>query len=572
MMTSFQHDQETETPPAAPGQAAPASWDPLHYASPPGKLWSRSNIGEQLPGVVTPLTWDLWEVAAEGGTRQAFHALGAASGEEARVPEDRDQRFAHAFYGRAAAQLDFLCAMGDRIPGTSGAAIAEQVFGSAPESLRSDRTRRRYPVIATRLPYTFFRAPSVLRKAAAETEDWWRQQIAAVPRLHHEGAVRMFAESAEWFRRNVALQATTLFCVVQPVYDALAKLADKAGVTDMTSLAAGYGSVPELAVVADLWRASRGEIEISTVVERNGFHGPLEGELSSRMWRENDAPLRRLVTEYAAMDDTDNPLGREAALREQRGELERQILAALPRARRPAARLIMRTANRVIPLRGIAKDSYLQAADVIRASTRRAGELLAADGTLVDPNDIFFLTEDEIAGRRPDDIRGLIARRRERYDHYRTIDLPTNWQGDPMPVAVSNGSAVEGSGDSTADTITGVGVSPGAVEGMARVVTDPASEAVEPGEILVAPATDPSWSSIMFISSALVVDIGGALSHAAIVARELGLPCVVNTTTGTRSIRTGDRCRVDGGTGTVTILERATDPANDSTTDSVKGA
>jgi len=73
----------------------------------------------------------------------------------------------------------------------------------------------------------------------------------------------------------------------------------------------------------------------------------------------------------------------------------------------------------------------------------------------------------------------------------------------------------------------------------------------------VAPFTDPGWASIMFVSSALVVDIGGALSHAAVVARELGVPCVVNTGDGTRTLRTGDRLRVDGHTGKVTVLARA---------------
>jgi pyruvate,water dikinase len=529
----------------------PVSWDPLHAASPPGRLWSRANIGEALPGVVTPLTWDLWEVAAEGATRQAFHALGAASGKEVTVPVDREKRFTRAFYGRAAAELNFLCGMGNRIPGTSGAAIAEQIFGSAPESLRGKRTRRRYPIIAARMPYTFLRIPSVLRSTAADTERWWRQQIAAAPRLDHAGAVRLFSESTARFRRNVALQATTLFCVVQPIYDVLGKLTTSVGVGDMTSLAGGYGSVPEMAVVADLWRASRGEIDISTVVDRNGFHGPREGELSSRVWREDDTPLRRLVTEYAAMDESQDPLGREAALRQHRVELEGEILAALPAPRRPIARLVLRTASRVIPLRGIAKESFLQASDTIRASARRIGELLAVDGTIADPDDVFFLREDEIAGRRPDEIRGLISRRRERYDYYLTVELPTQWQGDPVPVALS--------GAVTSDTINGVGVSPGVVEGIARVITDPAFADVEPGEILVAPATDPSWSSIMFISAALVVDIGGALSHAAIVARELAVPCVVNTITGTRSIRTGDHCRVDGTTGTITVLKRATD-------------
>jgi len=528
---------------------APESWDPLHAASPPGRLWSRANIGEALPGVLTPLTWDLWEVAAEGATRQAFHALGAATRRERLVPADRDQRFARAFYGRGAVQLDFLCSMGDRIPGTSGAAIAEQIFGSAPESIRGVRTRRRYPIIAARMPYTFLRIPSVLRAVAAETEDWWRGQIAAVPGLDHAAAVRLFADSTARFRRNVALQATTLFCVIQPIYDVLGRLTTSAGVGDMTSLAGGYGSVPEAAVVADLWRASRGEIDLSVVVDRNGFHGPREGELLSRVWREDDTPLRRLVTEYALMDEARNPLRREAALREHRVELEREIVTAVPTVRRPLARLVLRTASRVIPLRGIAKDSFLQASDTIRASARRIGELLAAEGTIANRDDVFFLCEGEIAGRRPDDIRGLIQRRRERYDHYLTLEVPTRWQGDPVPEIVHD--------EIRAATLNGVGVSPGVVEGIARVVTDPACTDVEPGEILVTPATDPSWSSIMFISAALVVDIGGALSHAAIVARELAVPCVVNTKTGSRCIRTGDRCRVDGTTGTVTVLERA---------------
>jgi pyruvate,water dikinase len=96
----------------------------------------------------------------------------------------------------------------------------------------------------------------------------------------------------------------------------------------------------------------------------------------------------------------------------------------------------------------------------------------------------------------------------------------------------------------------------GVVEGRARVLLTPDFDEVEPDEILVATFTDPSWSSIMFLSAALVVDIGGALSHTAVVARELEIPCVVNTKSGTKVIRTGDRIRVDGAGGTVEILSR----------------
>ena len=108
--------------------------------------------------------------------------------------------------------------------------------------------------------------------------------------------------------------------------------------------------------------------------------------------------------------------------------------------------------------------------------------------------------------------------------------------------------------------VKGIGVSPGVRIGVARILTTPDFDEVEPGEILVATFTDPGWASVIFLSAALVVDIGGALSQAAVVARELGLPCVVNTQNGTKVIRTGDELRVNGDTGAVEILRQAVEP------------
>ena len=76
-------------------------------------------------------------------------------------------------------------------------------------------------------------------------------------------------------------------------------------------------------------------------------------------------------------------------------------------------------------------------------------------------------------------------------------------------------------------------------------------DALQPDEILVCHVTDPSWSAFFFVAAGVVIDIGGAMSHGAIVARELGIPCVINTMTGTQVIRSGDRVRVDGQAGTV---------------------
>ena len=108
------------------------------------------------------------------------------------------------------------------------------------------------------------------------------------------------------------------------------------------------------------------------------------------------------------------------------------------------------------------------------------------------------------------------------------------------------------------DRIEGICGSGGTIEGVVRIVHDPSFEEVEPDEILVCAMTDPSWASIMFVSRALVVDIGGQLSHAAVVARELGIPCVMNTRIGTEVLSTGDRVRVDADRGVVEILERVT--------------
>ena len=102
------------------------------------------------------------------------------------------------------------------------------------------------------------------------------------------------------------------------------------------------------------------------------------------------------------------------------------------------------------------------------------------------------------------------------------------------------------------NVVEGLGVSAGVAEGAARVLLGPEGIAdVEAGEILVCPTTDPSWAPAILLAAALVIDVGGALSHGAIVARELGVPCVINTGDGTSRLRTGDHLKVDGAAGRV---------------------
>ena len=109
----------------------------------------------------------------------------------------------------------------------------------------------------------------------------------------------------------------------------------------------------------------------------------------------------------------------------------------------------------------------------------------------------------------------------------------------------------------SARVLQGVGVSPGIVTGPARVILQADADArLLPGEILVAPYTDPGWTPYFLAAAGIVVDVGGLLSHGSVVAREYGLPAVVNVGAGTRLIRTGDLVRVDGTRGCVSVLKR----------------
>src|SRR5262249_14682796 len=103
----------------------------------------------------------------------------------------------------------------------------------------------------------------------------------------------------------------------------------------------------------------------------------------------------------------------------------------------------------------------------------------------------------------------------------------------------------------------GVAASPGVIEAPVRVALDPSTCEIVPGEILVARDTDPGWASLMFVSGGLIADIGGVMSHTAVVARELGIPCVVSTRHAVRLLRTGDVVRLDGGNGRIHIVRRS---------------
>lgn len=179
------------------------------------------------------------------------------------------------------------------------------------------------------------------------------------------------------------------------------------------------------------------------------------------------------------------------------------------------------------------------------------GDQFASEGKLADSDDIWFLRKEELfAALEGGSIDVDIEERRDEFERYASMDAP--------PVLTSEGEAPSGHikrTDVPDGALVGTGVSDGVVEGVARVVRDPTEETIEKGEILIAPSSDPGWTPLFLNATGMVVEVGGQMSHGALVAREYGLPAVVSVPEATRRIETGQRVRVDGTNGIVELLD-----------------
>lgn len=525
---------------------------PLHCPGSPATHWTTDNVGEAMPGVASPLGWSIWDSDSDSCNRELFYRIGIISRAERDSLGPVAEPVIRIFYGRIAMCMEWLGMIGDRMPGTTGPDAITGMLGRVPDTMTFNPTRGRYPIIATKMPIAARRAIREVRALSEPTRIWWKHAVSAVAVANETAARATLLDGAARYRHLLTEHGIVLFAATTPVTHALNALVARAGVGDIGTLSGTGGA--EMRIIEDLWRASRGEIGVDEVVAEHGYHGPLEGEVASRVWREDPEPLRRMISAYADRSDEDNPIAHNARMRARLPRMQREVIGALPRAYRPTARAILALATRTLPMRGVGKAAFVQAIDVSRAAARRLGQLYADKGHLDDPEDIFYLTLAELRAGLPPQAGDLVVARRACREAYQRIRLPHSWRGAPDPVDTVAERARVG------DVIAGVGASAGRVEGTVRIVTDPSFADVEPGEILVSHTTDPSWASIMFVSAALVVDIGGLISHAAVVARELGIPAVVNTRHGTELLSDGDRVRVDGSAGTVELLDRVSLP------------
>ncbi|MBA3744364.1 PEP-utilizing enzyme [Sporichthya sp.] len=522
----------------------------------PTVCWTTGNVADAFPGVFTTFSWTFVGRPMEVAFRRMFLALGVFPVAEVVVPDRVEDKVWTAFAGRAAANIDQFRRAAGFIPGTSATAIEQQLFGYVRPDTVDENTMRRYPAILAKAPRAVITLPKRHDAMFADLRAWRLASLATAPGLDEAGCLELIAQAQRRFGRFMTEHLIVAF-VSSGLADRLTELTVKAGLPGLESrLLSGVGS-DENEVANDLWELAHERLDLSTFLDRHGYHGPNEGQLHGRSWREDPAPVLTRLADYRTVgaDDPRAPRNRSAAQARLR-EAASAELAGTSRLVGAQVRLLVKLTARFLALREQGKAGYLLTFDVTKAAVRRLGTLLAARGVLADPEDVFHFSPEELGRGLTDLPQGLsvaelVAARRALFDERQDLRLPQAWAGLPELTKVEP-PPPEGSPVGT--VVKGLAASSGVVEGRARVVRDPATAEFDDGDILVCENTDPDWISLFMLAAAVVTDQGGMLSHGPIVTRELGLPCVCGTEDGSRRIGDGQLVRVDGDAGVATII------------------
>jgi len=218
----------------------------------------------------------------------------------------------------------------------------------------------------------------------------------------------------------------------------------------------------------------------------------------------------------------------------------------------------MRVAGIFVPARERTKLTQMLAVHEVRLPMYELGQRMVSAGAIDNPRQIFLLRDAELDDfiADPPSFRSELRQRETDFAHLAELQDPFIINGAVPPLSEWAERTADAAPVEIGDELSGAGGSPGIVVGRSRVVADPFdAQGLEPGEILVAPITDPSWTPLFVPAAGVVVEVGAPLSHSVIVSREFGIPCAVGVFDAAKRIPDGALISVDGSSGTVTILE-----------------
>ncbi len=565
-------------------------WPNDHRVSTRFPLMCRGNTGEVYPNVVAPLTGSIMNEPFARGMRSALVQLGFATSEQVADFDGKTTAMTASFAGYLYGNVSLARSVVARTPGLTVIDVDRQLFGlsDAPPHRRGrgDHSMRAALRAASSLGSGMLR-PNDRRLVDCRALVDAFVDAAPDPASASTSRLLDLVHSADDCLERLMHDLLTAGSLAGMSRSMLERLVADLGDDDLVNrLTSGLGTIESAEPPADLWRlgrlvASSPELtaacdagpedlldrlasmsspaadeflaEFAVFERRHGARGPDEWELRSATWGTDPSIALNTIDRLRLAPVDRDPIAVGAALAADRGRRSVETRARLPRLKRRGFDLAMRgVATHEAQREGI-KAAFVRLLHPVRLSL---AELARRSDYSHD--DAFLLTLDELTDALvdPEPFRDVVAERRVRHDYLQARVPPFWFEGEiPDPATWQLRSELRRP-DSSGRELSGIGVCSGSATGTARIVTDPAEPGdLQPGDILVAPITDPAWTPLFLAVAGVVVDVGAHLSHAAIVARELGIPAVVSATGASSTIPDGARITVDGSRGIVIVHE-----------------
>ncbi len=567
--------------------------------SPRFPYYTRANADEVGPEPFSPLGWSLgWMKGCIPGVAKGFIAFGVLTEDEFAVdPPEVFGNWGGYFYN----QLSLPRMMGARMPGASPDAIDQAYFGDhpgVPDYIEHPNDEN--PEASAKLAETMGWAMSTSSFAAQEESSKESMRIVRErPDLSTMSNADLLARARA--TAGPALDsAWTIYCqsALGSSLGPGAVQAICAGIgrgPDAVKLMTAVGGIESADAPGAMWAISRtvknsvaltsefdsgvdglldrlaasDDADAAAFLEQwadliatHGHRGPNEWDLRPHSWTTKPSMPLGMIERMRLQSDDHSPVAAQERGAAERAELTTEVLAIVEGDAETHGTLQagINSAAVFYKAREQGKNACIRLIHEAKLALMEIGHRLVAEGRLDDPQQIFMLLDDEVDGflADPSSMIDTIRDRATTFAHLHTVEPPyIVGEKDGVPPISSWGPRGGRKADtaSAGDVLQGAMGAPGVVTGTARVILDP-FEAGDfgPGDIMIAPTTDPSWVPLFLAAEGVVVNVGAVASHAAIMCREIGLPCAVSVHDATDRIPDGATIEIDGSTGTVTII------------------